>query len=107
MLIGNYNVESDSMQVIISERHINTKNRHVYYRPEAYFGNLEMALKWLRNQDINKKGMKDVGTLLKDIEESNQMIKELVDKRGYRKLVAEFGENENRENHDTGMESAT
>ena len=75
MLIGSkYKVESDAMEVTLSEKLVNKKTNEVYWKPIAYFSTVQNALKFMVDQEVNKTELQDFRAVVEKQVELYQLI---------------------------------
>jgi len=86
MIIGNYKIESDPLNVTLSEKKLIAKDTEKskagdeYWSVIGYYATTEEALRAMANYRIKKSGLKDresLRKLLKEIHEEIQTAKQL------------------------------
>ena len=83
MIIGNYKIESDSLNVTVSIKRVNTGRKNPeqagteYYMPVAYFADVKGALKYIVKQEVNATGLADLETVVKKQDELFELITSL------------------------------
>jgi hypothetical protein len=77
MKFGKYLIESDPLNVTVSELKKATHGEHAgkeYVSILGYFSSLGNAMKWIVDNEINCTGMKDIETVVKKIDELKKMV---------------------------------
>ena len=83
MLIGQkYKIESDSLNITISEKKLSKKARKEYWKPIGYFSCVANALKFMVDLEVNKTELSDFKAVVKKQEELYQLILSLKIKLG-------------------------
>ena len=63
MLIGNYKIESDSLNITVFEKMLSKKSGESYWKPIGYFSNVQNALRFMVDLEVNKTELKVKSTL--------------------------------------------
>jgi len=75
MLVGKkYKVESDSMNVTVSEKKVNQKKGTEYWASIAFFSTVKGALNYLVNLEVKNTELKDLKSVDKRIDELEAII---------------------------------
>ncbi len=78
MLIGDYKIESDAINIVVSKRLIVRKGDNAgkeSWTNQAYVSTLENALKYLVNQEVKETGLTDLKTVIAKQNELYELIK--------------------------------
>lgn len=76
LLDKNWKIEADSMNVTVSRRCINKKNKEAW-RPEGFFSTVPDAIKFLIRLRVNETGLKDLKTVQAEISRLEKILEHL------------------------------
>ena len=80
MIVGNYKVETDELNVTVSKRSVARKGKNAgqeTWTNEGYFGTLENALKYLVDREVKGTGLTDLKAVIKKQHELKDVIAQL------------------------------
>jgi len=72
-----YKIESDTMNVTVSQKQTKKKDKSEYWRAIGYFANIHNALKFIADLEVSETGMGDFKAVIKKQEEIYKLIDSL------------------------------
>lgn len=77
MIIGEWQIETDELNTILSRRMINKKTGEEYFGSPRYYSGLKAALKALADKEVSKTELKDFQTVVAKQDEIYKLIEGL------------------------------
>ena len=77
MLIGNYKIESDALNITLKKRGVSKKTGKETWHLIGYYGNVKAVLHDLVELEVKLTGVKEFETIVKKLEELHSLINSL------------------------------